>query len=54
MDKKNLVLVADDDKRHREMLCALLDEWGYEVASAADGQQAVDFCKKGRPDLASA
>lgn len=47
MDKKNLVLVADDDKRHREMLCALLDEWGYEVASAADGQQAVDFCKKG-------
>lgn len=52
MDKKNLVLVADDDKRHREMLCALLDEWGYEVASAADGQQAVDFCKKYRPDLA--
>ena len=52
MDKKNLVLVADDDKRHREMLCALLDEWGYEVASAVDGQQAVDFSKKGLPDLA--
>lgn len=52
MDKKNLVLVADDDKSHREMLCALLDEWGYDVATATDGQQAVDFCKKHRPDLA--
>ncbi|MEN6496641.1 MAG: HD domain-containing phosphohydrolase [Thermoguttaceae bacterium] len=36
------VLVADDDEFSREMICHLLEGEGYEVASAADGQQALE------------
>lgn len=52
MTKNRLILIADDDRRHREMLCALLEGWGYAVATAEDGQKAVDYCKKRKPDVA--
>jgi len=39
---KPTVLVADDDSRHRSMLCTLLRDWGYGTCEAADGQEAVE------------
>lgn len=34
--------MADDDSRHRSMLCTLLHDWGYGTCEAADGQEAVE------------
>lgn len=42
--RKPLILIADDDKRHRSMLAALLDEWGYGSAGARNGEEAVKSC----------
>ncbi|MDF1615371.1 sigma-54-dependent transcriptional regulator [Desulfurivibrio dismutans] len=35
------ILVVDDDEAHRYMLRAMLAEWGWHSAEAADGAQAV-------------
>nr|WP_238482172.1 ATP-binding protein [Dyella acidiphila] len=36
-----VVLVVDDDAQNREMLCDLLDGFGFESVAAADGEQAL-------------
>lgn len=36
------VLVVDDEEYMRSALKALLETWGYQVAIAADGQEALD------------
>lgn len=36
------VLVVDDDDDIREVLEALIERWGYEVATAASGKQALE------------
>jgi len=41
---KDKILVVDDEKRIRETLRAILEDEGYEVVLAADGQQALDLC----------
>ncbi len=38
------ILVVDDEKKMRETLRAILEQQGYEVIVAADGQQALDLC----------
>ncbi|PWU22951.1 MAG: transcriptional regulator [Candidatus Rokuibacteriota bacterium] len=35
------ILVADDEEDSREGLASILTSWGYEVASASDGQDAL-------------
>ena len=45
------VLIADDDQDSRQALSALLDGWGYEVAEAADGSDALDRAIAFRPSL---
>ena len=35
------VLIADDEKRMRELLRTHLVTWGYEVSEALDGEEAV-------------
>lgn len=40
-DNKKYILVADDDREIREIVGLLLSAEGYEVLSAADGEQAV-------------
>ena len=35
------MLVVDDERAIREMLCRWLDRWGFEVISAADAHQAL-------------
>jgi DNA-binding NtrC family response regulator len=45
------ILVADDEKNIREGLCEALALDGYEVAGAADGQEALDMVNRGAVDL---
>jgi len=42
MDKKNCILVVDDDSAHRTMLRTLLSGWGYTIFEADDGTSAID------------
>jgi CheY-like chemotaxis protein len=39
------VLVVDDDEDIREVLEALIARWGYEVASAGSGKQALEVLR---------
>jgi two-component system phosphate regulon response regulator PhoB len=45
------ILVAEDDMDIRELLALSLEFAGYDVISAADGQQAVDLAFQEKPDL---
>ncbi|MHC1744074.1 MAG: sigma-54-dependent transcriptional regulator [Syntrophobacteraceae bacterium] len=45
------ILVVDDDAAHRLMLATLLDEWGYRVEEAPDGQAALDAIRARPVDL---
>lgn len=40
------VLVVDDEKVHRYMLCSMLQEWGWKCVEADDGTTAVDAVSK--------
>ena len=51
MKKMLTILVADDDATHREVLRTLLEEWGYAVREAVDGEHAVALCRKQPFDL---
>lgn len=48
---KPTVLVVDDDEGIRTYLTQLLQEQGYGVVSAADGQAAITAARTHRPDL---
>lgn len=37
------VLLVEDDADTREVVCTLLEEEGYQAATAVDGQQAIDY-----------
>lgn len=39
----HLVLVVDDDADIRDTLCQVLEDEGYRVAAAANGQLALDY-----------
>src|SRR5512136_2999184 len=43
------ILIADDEEASRKGLKALLTNWGYEVAEAADGQEALEKAAKFLP-----
>jgi CheY-like chemotaxis protein len=45
------LLVVDDDPAIREITSAMLAEQGYEVLTAEDGLQALEFLPQFRPDL---
>ena len=40
-DKKDRILVADDEREIREVLQLYLEQEGYEVITARDGQEAA-------------
>lgn len=50
MDKKNKILIVEDDPDIREVITILLDREGYETLQAADGQEALEQMSTG-PDL---
>ena len=45
-----LILVVDDDVSLRMLMCAALQEIGYQVAEAENGRQALDLLESLRPD----
>jgi two-component system response regulator MprA len=45
------VLIVDDDERLRKMLQRTLTYEGLDVLTAADGQEALEQVRTGRPDL---
>ena len=51
MNKKNTVLVVDDDSAHRTMLRTLISGWGYTVSEADDGAAAIENVKAASYDL---
>lgn len=48
---KKRILVVDDEKDVRDFLSELLEDEGYSVRQAADGVEAMDMIKNGKPDL---
>lgn len=53
MPRQPVIILAEDDHNHRQMLRTLLGDWGYEVREAADGAEAIDKCAATPPpDLA--
>jgi two-component system chemotaxis response regulator CheY len=44
-------LVVDDSRVVRKVARRILEANGFEVAEAADGQQALDACRTGLPDF---
>ena len=51
MKKKQLILVADDDKEVLKMLSRLFELEGYEVITADDGRAVVSRLGENSPDL---
>lgn len=47
----NKVLVADDEKFVRMLMCELLMKEGYEVIETADGKEAVELARKENPHV---
>ena len=49
--KTSVVLTIDDDQAVRESLANFLEDFGYEVLQAGDGQQGLEIFAANRPDL---
>jgi len=47
----NRILVIDDDQEVRNLICELLIRAGYEVDSAADGQEGIHQFRNRKADL---
>jgi CheY-like chemotaxis protein len=45
------ILLVEDNEMNRDMLQRRLEKRGYEVVTAADGQQGIDLARVERPDL---
>ncbi len=45
------ILVVEDNDMNRDMLTRRLARKGYDVVSAADGQEGIDRARSDRPDL---
>jgi CheY-like chemotaxis protein len=45
------ILIAEDDIPSRELLAEMLLGWGYEVAQAANGVEALALIERLRPEL---
>ena len=46
MKEKKTVLIVDDDSVHRTMLQTLIGGWGYDIAEADDGSNAIKEVEK--------
>lgn len=49
--KTRKVLIVDDEKNMRTTLASILGREGYDVSTAATGEEAVDLCVKGEYDI---
>ncbi len=51
IDAHPTIMVVDDDDDIRQMMRVLLEEDGYSVLEAENGQQAIDIAQSASPDL---
>lgn len=51
MDNRKKILVVDDDPGIRNSLSAFLSRSGFEVATAVDGEQALERLQTSNPDI---
>ena len=51
MPQKPLILVVDDDAPILILMKSLLREFGYDAATAASGEQALEEARRQRPSL---
>jgi DNA-binding response OmpR family regulator len=51
MEKKNLILIVDDEEEIRLLLKEFLEKNDFEVAVAVDGAEALALATKRTPDL---
>jgi DNA-binding NtrC family response regulator len=51
VQRKQTILVADDSEEMREVLELRLQEWGFEVILACDGEEAAHIAETQNPDL---
>ncbi|MFQ5744516.1 MAG: response regulator [Acidobacteriota bacterium] len=51
MAQANRILVADDESSVREILRRFLEERGFQVETAADGEEALAIIRQGQTDL---
>jgi DNA-binding NtrC family response regulator len=49
--KREKILVVDDIKDQREIVSFLLTNLGYTVDTVSSGEEAINYIKKGTPDL---
>ena len=45
-----IILIADDEEEIRELVEVTLEDEGYEIHTASDGQEALDKAKEIKPD----
>jgi CheY-like chemotaxis protein len=48
---KKLILIADDDAKHRKLLSDVLQASGYDTLTATNGARAVEMARSHKPDL---
>lgn len=51
VNTRKTILVVDDDRDLNDLLCALLEDSGYDTIPALDGETALGIMKERRPDL---
>lgn len=49
-ERPTRILVIDDDRYVRMLLCDLLGAWGYEADAAADGPEGLELFERGGYD----
>ena len=50
VEKQN-ILVADDDEMLTQLIEHILDQAGYDVTSVGDGEHALEYAIRDKPDL---
>lgn len=50
-EKKNTILVVDDEAQTRKMLSIFLDVENYKIIESTSGRQAIRMCASTKPDL---
>ncbi len=51
MSDRKLIMVVDDEKFIRDVLCTSLENQGYDTVSLEDGLSAISFVKEQKPDM---
>mgnify|MGYP001588090852 CR=1 FL=1 len=48
---KQLILIADDDAKHRKLLSDVLQADGYATLTAENGERAIEMARSAKPGL---